>query len=112
MEEKRSSFYGAYFNKSATLAISRWAGILAWVVLAVYLTFWMISFLQFIRQFSLGLMYEKGITTIDMFSIFTPYLTQPLPGIAYFFGLKFVEHTLQIFLDVEESVRRAARLEK
>ncbi len=112
MEEKRTTFYGTYFNKSSVLAVSRWAGIIAWVVLAAYLIVWVLTFSQFVRQMSFGLLYEKGFVLLDVLNFFTPYLTQAIPGVAYFFGLKFVEQTLLILLDMEENARRAVRLEK
>jgi hypothetical protein len=42
-------------------------------------------------------------------SFFTPYLIQPLPGLLYFSGLKFIQHALLILLDIEDNTRRAAR---
>jgi hypothetical protein len=64
---------------------------------------------QFVTQLSTGLMFEKGILITDLLSFFTPYLLQPLPGVVYFFGLKFVEYGLIILLEMEESARRTAR---
>lgn len=109
MEEKRERFYGTFFNKDSVLKISRLAGFIAWVVLGIYLYTGSISFIQFLMQFSTGVYYQKGMSIFDLLSFFTPYLTQPMPGVVYFFGLKFVEHSLLIFLDMEESSRRAAR---
>ena len=109
MEEKREKFYGTFFNKDSVLKLSRWAGVLAWVVLGIYVFTASISFIQFLMQFSTGIYYQKGMSVFDLLSFFNPYLLQPLAGVVYFFGLKFVEHTLLIFLDMEESSRRAAR---
>ena len=109
MEEKRDSFPGLYFDKSAILKFSRWAGILAWATLAVYLIAFATSFTQFMMQFSTGLFFQKGMSFVDLVNFFTPYLTMPMPGIAYFFGLKFVQHALLILLEMEESARRSAR---
>jgi len=109
MEEKREPFYAAFFDKSAVLKISRWAGIFAWVVLGIYLLTSLISFMQFITQFVTGVFYQKGMSIFDLLSFFTPYLMQALPGVVYFFGLKFVENGLLILMEMEESMRRAAR---
>lgn len=110
MQEKK--FYGTYFNKDAVLKFSRWAGILAWLVLVVYLLTSTISFLQFLQQFVTGIFYQKGMSIFDLIGYFNPYLLMPLPGVVYFFGLKFVEHASLILLDMEESARRAVRGEK
>jgi hypothetical protein len=109
MEEKRERFYATFFDKDTVLKLSRWAGILAWVVLAIYLFTTGLNFFQFILQFATGLFYQKGMSIVDLTSFFSPYLLQPLPGVIYFFGLKFVENALLILLDMEESARRSAR---
>lgn len=109
MEEKNTTFYASFFDKSAVLKVSRWAGVFAWVVLTIYLLTSLISFAQFITQFVTGIFYQKGMSIFDLLSFFTPYLMQLLPGIVYFFGLKFVENGLLILLEMEESARRAAR---
>ena len=107
MQEKK--FYATYFNKDAVLKFSRWVGVIAWVVLTVYLLSSLNSFMQFIIQFATGVYYQKGMSIFDLFSFFTPYFLQFMPGVAYFFGLKFIEHALLILMDIEESTRRAAR---
>ncbi len=109
MEEKHERFYGTFFDKDSVLKIARWAGILAWVVLGIYLFTSLVMFIIFIQQFASGIYYQKGMSIFDLFSFFNPYLIQPLPGILYFFGLKFVQHALLILLDMEESTRRSAR---
>ncbi len=110
MEEKRESFPGLFFDKSAILNLSRWAGILAWAALGVYLFTFVTSFAQFMIQFAAGLFFQKGMSFVDLLSFFNPYLTMPVPGIAYFFGLKFVQHSLLILMEMEENTRRASRL--
>lgn len=109
MEEKRERFYGTFFNKDSVLKIARWSGILAWVALGIYLFTSSVMFIIFIQQFASGIYYQKGMSIFDLLSFFNPYLTQPIPGVIYFFGLKFVEHALLILLDMEESTRRSAR---
>ncbi|NWF63679.1 MAG: hypothetical protein HXY38_05160 [Chloroflexi bacterium] len=109
MDEKRESFFGIFFDKSAVLKLSRWAGMLAWVALGAYLFTFLTSFTQFMMQFITGMFFQKGMSIVDVLSFFNPYLTLPIPGIVYFFGLKFVEHSLLILLEMEESARRSAR---
>jgi hypothetical protein len=46
---------------------------------------------------------------LTAFSLFTPYLQQPLPGVFYFFALQGISKGLLILLDVEDNTRRAAR---
>lgn len=109
MQEKRDNFYATYFNKDTVLKLSRWSGILAWVLLVVLSFFALNSFLQFLFQYSSGVFFQKGISVFDLIGYFTPYPQQFAPGIIYFFGLKFIENALLILLDMEESARRATR---
>jgi hypothetical protein len=109
MEEKRERFYATFFDKDTVLKLSRWAGIFAWVALIVYLFTTGLNFFQFMQQFATGVFYQKGMSIVDLVSFFNPYLLQSLPGVVYFFGLKFVENTLLILMDIEESTRRSAR---
>lgn len=107
--EKQAGFLGTYFDRDGVLRLSRWADVVAWVVLTVYLLTWLVSFLFFLGQYFNGLYYDKGATFLNVFSSFTPYLEQPLPGLFYFFGLQAVSKGLLIFLDMEDNTRRAAR---
>lgn len=109
MEDKQEHFYGTFFDKDAVLRIAHWAGILAWVVLSIYLFTSAITIIIFFQQFTSGFYYQKGMSIFDLLSFFNPYLLQPLPGVIYFFGLKFVQHGLLILMDMEESTRRSAR---
>lgn len=106
---KETNFYATYFNKDAVLKFSRWAGIFAWVVLVIYVLTSLNSFMQFILQFTTGAFYQKGMSFFDLAGYFTPYFLQLMPGIIYFFGLKFVSHASLILMDMEESARRAIR---
>lgn len=106
---KEKNFYATYFNKDAVIKFSRWAGILAWVVLVIYILTSLNSFLQFILQFATGIYYQKGMSIFDLIGFFSPYFIQIMPGIVYFFGLKFVEHASLILMDIEESTRRVTR---
>ncbi len=107
--DKQEKFFGVYFDRDAVLRLARWADILAWVVLTIYLLSWAAQLLMFFAQLFNGLFFQKGATFLDMFNIFMPYFQQPLPGVFYFFGLQAVSKLLLIFLDVEDNTRRAAR---
>jgi len=107
--EKQVSFLGTYFDRDAVLRLSRWADILAWVILTVYVLSWLVSMLLFLAQYFSGLYFDKGATFLTVLSIFAPYLLQPLPGLFYFFGLQAISKGLLILLDMEDNTRRAAR---
>lgn len=107
--EKQEKFMGAYFDRDSILRLSRWADGLSWVVLTVYLLSWAFSLLLFISQYASGMMGDKGMTFLMGFNMFSPYLTQPLPGVFYFIGLQAVSKVLLILLDMEDNSRRAAR---
>jgi hypothetical protein len=107
--EPAQKFFGTYFDRDVVMRLSRWARIFSWVVLALYLIVWLITLGQFLVQFSSGMFFNKGMNIFDSLNFFTPYLTQPLPGIMFFFSLQAIAHLLVIFLDVEENTRRAAR---
>lgn len=107
--EKQAVFWGTYFDRDGVLRLSRWADVLAWVSLTIHVIIWLFSLGLFIVQYSSGLFFEKGGTFLNAFSIFTPYLLQPLPGVLYFFALQAISRVLLILLDVEDNTRRAAR---
>lgn len=106
---KQDKFLGAYFDRDAVLRLSRWADGLSWVVLTIYLIAGLLQLLLFLSQYANGMMGDKGMTFLMGFNIFSPYLTQPLPGVVYFIGLQAVSKLLLIFLDVEDNTRRSAR---
>ncbi len=108
--DKQEKFFGAYIDRDVVLRLSRWADGLAWVVLTIYLLSWLFSLVLFFSQYANGLYFDKGGGSFIMtFSLFSPYLQQPLPGIFYFFGLEAVSKVLLILLDIEDNTRRAAR---
>ena len=107
--EKQASFFGTYFDRDGVLRLSRWADIVAWIVLTVTVLSWLVSFLFFLGQFFSGLYTDKGATFLNVFGLFLPYFQQPIPGLFYFFGLQAVSKGLLIFLDMEDNTRRAAR---
>lgn len=109
INEAKTNFIGTYFDRDKVMQISRIAGIFAWIALGIYLFTFLISFTQFMLQFTSGLYYQKGMSIFDLVGYFTPYLLQPIPGLLYFAGLKFVEHTLLVLLDIEDNTRRTAR---
>ena len=107
--EKQGTFLGTYFDRDAIMRISRWAEAFAWVILVIYLVYWLFSVLLFIGQYTSGLFFDKGMPFLNTINYFTQYLLQPLPGIAYFFGLQAVSKALLILMDMEDNTRRAAR---
>lgn len=106
---KQEKFFGAYFDRDSVLRLSRWADVIAWIVLTVTLLTWLFSMLLFIVQYSSGLFFDKGMSFLNAFSIFKPYFLEPLPGVFYFFGLQGISKVLLIMLDMEDNSRRAAR---
>lgn len=107
--QKPAAFLGTYFDRDTVLRLARWADILAWVTLTLYIVSWLLALLQLMAQFFNGLLGDKGTTPLMMFNIFSPILLQPLPGVFYFFGLQAVAKILLILLDVEDNTRRSAR---
>ena len=109
-DNKQERFLGTYFDRDSVLRLSRWAEIAAWVTLTLYAIVWVFSLLLFISQITNGNYYiGKGMGVLGGFSMFQPYLTQPVPGILAFFGLQAVSKGMLILLDMEDNSRRAAR---
>jgi len=106
---RQAGFLGTYFDRDGVLRLSRWADVVAWIVLTIYLLTWLFSILLYFGQYYNGLYVDKGATFLNVINMFAPYLQQPLPGIFYFFGLQAVSKGLLIFLDMEDNTRRAAR---
>jgi hypothetical protein len=106
---RQAGFLGTYFDRDGILRLSRWADVLAWIVLTVYLLSWLSSFLMFLGQYFSGLYFDKGATFLNVINIFASQFLQPLPGIFYFFGLQALSKGLLILLDIEDNTRRAAR---
>jgi hypothetical protein len=107
--QKSKTFLGTYFDRDAVLRLSRWADILAWVTLTLYLLSWLFQIALFLSQYFNGMLGDKGATLLTVYNIFSPYLLQPLPGILYFFALQAISKILLILLDMEDNTRRAAR---
>lgn len=106
---KQAVFLGTYFDRDGVLRLARWADVVAWIVLTIYLLSWLVTLIMFLAQYFSGLYFDKGATFLNVINLFVPYLMQPLPGIFYFFGLQAVSKLLLIFLDMEDNTRRAAR---
>jgi hypothetical protein len=106
---EKQGFLGTYFDRDGVLRLSRWADVAAWVILTIYILSWLVTFLFFLGQYFSGMYLDKGATFLNTFSLFTPILREPLPGLFYFFGLQAVSKGLLIFLDMEDNTRRAAR---
>ena len=110
MNESKEKFFGTYFDRDGVLRISRAADVLAWVTLTIYLLTWVFNIALFLAQYFSGLYFVKGTETfLSTFSLFSPYLQQPLPGFLYFFALQGISKGLLILLDMEDNTRRAAR---
>lgn len=107
--EKQEKFLGAYFDRDAVLKLSRWADVLSWVTLTLYALTWLFSVLLFLSQYANGMMGDKGLSLLMGLNMFSPFLTQFLPGVFYFFGLQAVSKVLLILLDVEDNTRRGSR---
>jgi hypothetical protein len=106
---KQAGYLGTYFDRDGILRLSRWADVIAWITLTVYIVSWLTTLIMFIAQYFSGLYFDKGATFLNVINLFVPYFMQPLPGVFYFFGLQAVSKGLLIFLDMEDNTRRAAR---
>lgn len=107
--EERTGFFGTYFDRDAALRLARWAGILAWVLLGMYVYTALISTGQFLSMMLTGAISYAGTNIFDRLSIPTMQISQVVPGLVYFVMLKVAQQVLLILLDVEDNSRRAAR---
>jgi hypothetical protein len=107
--DKRVKFFGAYFDRDSVVRLARWAEGVSWVVLTIYVLTWLASVLLTVSQMYNGMMGAKGGTFLMALNLFSPYLTQVLPGVFYFFGLQAISKSMLILLDMEDNTRRAAR---
>ncbi|MCL5611551.1 MAG: hypothetical protein M1485_03205, partial [Chloroflexi bacterium] len=103
--ESKTDFAGTYFERDAVLRLANVSRILSWVVLSIYILTTLLSLFQFLPQFFSGAFYDKGMSFVNVLNLFSPYLTQPLPGIIYFIVLQAVSSGLLIFLDMEDNMR-------
>lgn len=107
--DQRTGFLGTYFDRDASLRMARWAGILAWVLLGMYLYTTLVSIGQFLFLLASGAVSYTGANIFDLMSIPTLQISQLVPGLVYFVMLKVAQQVLLILLDVEDNSRRAAR---
>jgi hypothetical protein len=107
--EDRTVFLGTYFDRDASLRLARWAGILAWVLLGMYVYTALISTGQFLTMMLNGSISYAGTSIFDRLSIPTMQISQLVPGLVYFVMLKVAQQVILILLDVEDNSRRAAR---
>ena len=107
--EKRTEFFGTYFDRDASLRLARWAGILAWILLGMYAYTTLVSTGQFLFMMGSGTISYAGTNIFDRLSIPTMQISQLVPGLVYFVTLKVAQQVLLILLDVEDNSRRAAR---
>jgi len=107
--DKQPKFFGTYFDRDAVIRLARWAEGTSWVVLTIYVLTWLASTLLTLSQLYNGMIVDKGMTFLLALNLFSPYLTQVLPGVFYFFGLQAVSKSMLILLDMEDNTRRAAR---
>jgi hypothetical protein len=106
---RQAGFLGTYFDRDGVLRLSRWADVVAWVILTIYLLWWLSTFIVFLGQYLNGMYFDKGATFLNVINVFSGQLQQPLPGVFYFFGLQALSKGLLMFLDMEDNTRRAAR---
>ena len=107
--ENRTGFLGTYFDRDGALRLARWAGILAWVLLALYIYSTLVSVGQFLNLLISGAVSYAGTNIFDQLSIPTMQISQLIPGLVYFVMLKIAQQVLLILLDVEDNSRRAAK---
>src|SRR5512134_3136662 len=107
--DRRTGFLGTYFDRDVSLRMARWAGILAWVLLGMYIYTTFVSIGQFLFLLASGAVSYTGANIFDLMSIPTLQISQLVPGLVYFVMLKIAQQVLLILLDVEDNSRRAAR---
>jgi hypothetical protein len=107
--EKPAVFLGTYFDRDGVLRLARWADVMAWIILTIYVLWWLPSFLMFLGQFLNGMFGDKGSTFLNFVSTVAGQLQLLLPGVFYFFGLQGISKGLLMFMDMEDNTRRAAR---
>ena len=107
--EERTRFLGTYFDRDASLRLARWAGILAWVLLGMYVYTTLVSLGQFITMIATDVVSYANANIFDLMSIPTLQISQLVPGLVYFMMLKVAQQVLLILLDMEDNSRRAAR---
>jgi len=100
-------FLGTYFDPDLVLRVSRWADILSWVVVAVYVVDMLLGIVVFILQFARGFMQGAGMT--DILSSILFLVERPFRGIVYFVALQAISKALLILMDMEADLRQNGR---
>lgn len=108
-KDRPTGFLGTYFDRDAALRLARLAGILAWILLGIYVYTTLVSVGQFWTLVATGAASYAGANIFDRLSIPTMQFSQLVPGLVYFMMLKVAQQGLLILLDVEDNSRRAAR---
>lgn len=107
--DTRTGFLGTYFDRDAALRLARWADILAWVLLGMYVYTTLVSLGQFLTLLASGDVSYTNANIFDRLSVPTLQISQLVPGLVYFVMLKIAQQVLLILLDMEDNSRRAAR---
>lgn len=107
--DRPTGYLGTYFDRDAVLRLARLAGILAWVILAIYVYTTLVSIGQFWTMVATGMASYAGANIFDRLSIPTMQFSTLVPGVVYFIIVKIAQQALLILLDVEDNSRRAAR---
>jgi hypothetical protein len=105
--KENSTFLGTYFDRDTVLRVARWADILSWVVVVVYVLDLIISAGAFTLQIVRGFWAGLGFTDLAMNVLLI--IERPFRGIVYFVALQAIGKTLLILMDMEDNLRRAAR---
>ena len=106
-DSKNEKFMGTYFDRDAIVKVSRWADVLAWIVVGIYAIDFLFTLGVFILQAARGFWIGVGFTDIMMNILLIA--ERPFRGVVYFIALQGIGKTLLILLDMEENTRRAAR---
>jgi hypothetical protein len=102
MNEKHTEFAGTYFERGSVIRLSRFAAILGWLILAVYLLNWIYAIWQSISgAIMAGYPLDLGFLVFN--------LAQPFQGAMVLVILLAISKVLLIFLDIEDNTRRTAR---
>ena len=105
--KKTSPFLGTYFDRDTVLRVARWAEILSWVVVVVYVLDLLLSAGVFALQISRG--FWVGLGPSDLLTNVLLIVERPFRGIVYFVALQAIAKALLILMDMEDSLRRTAR---
>jgi hypothetical protein len=106
-ESKNDKFMGTYFDHDAVVKVSRWGGILSWVVAGVYAVDLIVALGVFVLQYIRGFWAPMGFSEVLTNVLYL--IERPFRGIVYFIALQAISKALLILMDMEDNTRRAAR---